>query len=336
MAKYIFVTGGVVSSLGKGITASSLGRLLKNRGLKITIQKFDPYINVDPGTMSPYQHGEVFVTDDGAETDLDLGHYERFIDISIDPANVEGYVYIDKDDIEGYNTSVDEPLKNVKITLHEIFSFTEEGGASSIDRGSVMVDENGHYNFSDLLPGFYMVSAELDDFVINERLTGFLPGNNSYNVSKLKPASVEGRIYYDSNNNNDYDAGEEMEDVKVDIIYKRIAIDGETVEDEILVDTMQTDVNGDYTATVDCGWSGTVRPRLEGFRFFPATMDYTDVQSDLVDQDYTARISFDSPSDYQVIVDSIWAPASGGGDVDDRSTDHRQIRRLFCFGLFYS
>ena len=80
MTKYIFVTGGVVSSLGKGIVAASLGRLLKNRGLKIAIQKFDPYINVDPGTMSPYQHGEVFVTDDGTETDLDLGHYERFID----------------------------------------------------------------------------------------------------------------------------------------------------------------------------------------------------------------------------------------------------------------
>ncbi|EPC69479.1 CTP synthetase, partial [Lacticaseibacillus paracasei subsp. paracasei Lpp126] len=83
MTKYIFVTGGVVSSLGKGIVAASLGRLLKNRGLKITIQKFDPYINVDPGTMNPYQHGEVFVTDDGAETDLDLGHYERFIDINL-------------------------------------------------------------------------------------------------------------------------------------------------------------------------------------------------------------------------------------------------------------
>lgn len=81
--KYIFVTGGVVSSIGKGIVAASLGRLLKNRGLKVTIQKFDPYINIDPGTMSPYQHGEVFVTDDGAETDLDLGHYERFIDINL-------------------------------------------------------------------------------------------------------------------------------------------------------------------------------------------------------------------------------------------------------------
>ncbi|MCR5231597.1 MAG: CTP synthase [Acholeplasmatales bacterium] len=81
--KYIFVTGGVVSSLGKGIAASSIGRILKNRGLKVFMQKFDPYINMDPGTMSPYQHGEVFVTDDGAETDLDLGHYERFIDESL-------------------------------------------------------------------------------------------------------------------------------------------------------------------------------------------------------------------------------------------------------------
>ncbi|WP_304129066.1 CTP synthase, partial [Gemella sanguinis] len=80
---YIFVTGGVVSSLGKGIVAASVGRVLKNRGLKVTLQKFDPYLNVDPGTMSPYQHGEVFVTEDGAETDLDLGHYERFIDVNL-------------------------------------------------------------------------------------------------------------------------------------------------------------------------------------------------------------------------------------------------------------
>ncbi|GLG01989.1 CTP synthase [Alicyclobacillus hesperidum subsp. aegles] len=94
-AKYIFVTGGVVSGLGKGITAASLGRLLKNRGLNVTIQKFDPYINVDPGTMSPYQHGEVFVTDDGAETDLDLGHYERFIDNDLSQANnvTSGRIY---------------------------------------------------------------------------------------------------------------------------------------------------------------------------------------------------------------------------------------------------
>ncbi|WP_326906723.1 CTP synthase [Sedimentibacter sp. MB31-C6] len=83
MPKYIFITGGVVSSLGKGITAASLGRLLKARGLNVTLQKFDPYLNVDPGTMSPYQHGEVYVTDDGAETDLDLGHYERIVDIDL-------------------------------------------------------------------------------------------------------------------------------------------------------------------------------------------------------------------------------------------------------------
>ena len=93
--KFIFITGGVVSSLGKGITASSLGLLLKQRGFSVTIQKFDPYINVDPGTMSPFQHGEVYVTDDGAETDLDLGHYERFLDVNMTKANntTTGQVY---------------------------------------------------------------------------------------------------------------------------------------------------------------------------------------------------------------------------------------------------
>lgn len=93
--KYIFVTGGVVSGLGKGITAASLGRLLKQRGYRVTLQKFDPYINVDPGTMSPYQHGEVFVTDDGAETDLDLGHYERFVDenLSVNSNVTTGKIY---------------------------------------------------------------------------------------------------------------------------------------------------------------------------------------------------------------------------------------------------
>src|SRR5690606_2666955 len=95
--KYIFVTGGVVSSLGKGIAAAWLGRLLVQRGLRVTLQKFDPYINVDPGTLSPFQHGEVYVTDDGAETDLDLGHYERFIDQSLSQANniTTGRIYQD-------------------------------------------------------------------------------------------------------------------------------------------------------------------------------------------------------------------------------------------------
>ena len=95
MAKHVFITGGVVSSLGKGITGASLGRLLKSRGLKVVIQKFDPYLNVDPGTMSPFQHGEVFVTEDGAETDLDLGHYERFVDENLnrDSNITSGSVY---------------------------------------------------------------------------------------------------------------------------------------------------------------------------------------------------------------------------------------------------
>ena len=93
--RHIFVTGGVVSSLGKGLTASSLGHLLRSRGLRVTMQKLDPYLNVDPGTMNPFQHGEVFVTDDGAETDLDIGHYERFLDVNLTAdANVTtGKVY---------------------------------------------------------------------------------------------------------------------------------------------------------------------------------------------------------------------------------------------------
>ena len=95
MTKYIFITGGVVSSLGKGIVAASLGRLLKARGFSVANQKFDPYINVDPGTMSPFQHGEVFVCDDGAETDLDLGHYERFTDTALGQINnvTSGRIY---------------------------------------------------------------------------------------------------------------------------------------------------------------------------------------------------------------------------------------------------
>ena len=87
MTKYIFVTGGVVSSVGKGIVAAAMGRMLKERGLQISVQKLDPYLNVDPGTMSPYQHGEVYVTEDGAETDLDLGHYERFTELRLTEAN---------------------------------------------------------------------------------------------------------------------------------------------------------------------------------------------------------------------------------------------------------
>ena len=95
MPKFIFVTGGVVSALGKGIASASLGYLMKTRGFSVTLQKCDPYLNVDPGTMSPFQHGEVFVTDDGAETDLDLGHYERFVDVDLSQDNnvTAGQIY---------------------------------------------------------------------------------------------------------------------------------------------------------------------------------------------------------------------------------------------------
>ena len=92
MARYIFVTGGVVSSLGKGLSSASLAYLLQSRGFKVRLRKLDPYLNVDPGTMSPFQHGEVFVTDDGAETDLDLGHYERFSGVSAKKSDNKGYV----------------------------------------------------------------------------------------------------------------------------------------------------------------------------------------------------------------------------------------------------
>src|SRR5512145_3069402 len=116
--KYIFITGGVVSSLGKGIAAASIGLLLKQRGLRVVIQKFDPYLNVDPGTMSPYQHGEVYVTDDGGETDLDLGHYERFLDQNLTRENsvTAGKVYqavIERERAGGYLGKTVQVVPNI-------------------------------------------------------------------------------------------------------------------------------------------------------------------------------------------------------------------------------
>ncbi|MEM0950793.1 MAG: CTP synthase [Cyanobacteria bacterium P01_H01_bin.74] len=144
VTKYIFVTGGVVSSLGKGIVAASLGRLLRARGYKVSIQKFDPYINVDPGTMSPYQHGEVFVTNDGTETDLDLGHYERFIDTNLTRLNnvTAGRIYLDviskerRGDYLGGTVQIiphitDEIKHKIKEATHQLspdFLLIEVGG----------------------------------------------------------------------------------------------------------------------------------------------------------------------------------------------------------------
>ena len=135
MTKYIFVTGGVVSGLGKGITAASLGRLLKQRGLKVAAQKLDPYMNVDPGTMSPFQHGEVFVTDDGAETDLDLGHYERFIDENLTKLSnlTSGKVYSDVLACEragGYLGGTVQVIPHVTEAIKDfIYSSAEKSGA---------------------------------------------------------------------------------------------------------------------------------------------------------------------------------------------------------------
>lgn len=133
MAKHIFVTGGVTSSLGKGITTGALGRLLKNRGLKVAIQKLDPYINVDPGNMSPYQHGEVFVTEDGAETDLDLGHYERFIDVNLSKNSsiTTGKIYsavISKERRGEYDGSTVQVIPHITNEIKErIYQLGEEG-----------------------------------------------------------------------------------------------------------------------------------------------------------------------------------------------------------------
>ena len=136
--KYIFVTGGVVSGIGKGLTTASLGRLLKNRGYKVTIQKFDPYINVDPGTMSPYQHGEVFVTDDGAETDLDLGHYERFIDenLSINNSVTTGKIYwsvLNKERRGDYNGGTVQVIPHITNEIKERIYRVASGADGNVD-----------------------------------------------------------------------------------------------------------------------------------------------------------------------------------------------------------
>ena len=153
MTKYIFVTGGVVSSLGKGIVAASVGRVLKNRGLKVTLQKFDPYLNVDPGTMSPYQHGEVFVTEDGAETDLDLGHYERFIDVNLGQySNVTaGRVYSSIIEKERRGDYLGETVQVIPHVTNEIKSRVLLAGESS-DADVVITEIGGTTGDIESLP----------------------------------------------------------------------------------------------------------------------------------------------------------------------------------------
>ena len=133
MTKYVFVTGGVVSSLGKGIAAASLAAILESRGLKVTLLKLDPYINVDPGTLSPFQHGEVFVTEDGAETDLDLGHYERFISTKMRKANnfTTGQIYESVIRKERRGDYLGKTVQVIPHITNEIQAFIERGAASA-------------------------------------------------------------------------------------------------------------------------------------------------------------------------------------------------------------
>ena len=191
MAKYIFVTGGVVSGLGKGITAASLGRLLKARGLKVAAQKLDPYINVDPGTMSPYQHGEVYVTEDGAETDLDLGHYERFIDEDLTKFSnlTSGRVYwnvLNKERRGEYLGSTVQVIPHITNEIKEfVYRTGKETGADIVitEIGGTI----GDIESQPFLEAVRQISLEVgknDALFIHVTLVPFLHGSNEH---KSKP-----------------------------------------------------------------------------------------------------------------------------------------------------
>ncbi len=191
MTKYIFVTGGVVSGLGKGITAASLGRLLKSRGLKIMSQKLDPYINVDPGTMSPYQHGEVFVTEDGAETDLDLGHYERFIDENLNKYSnlTTGKVYWNVLSKERRGEYLGETIQVIPHITNEIKKFIYSVGEQS--NADVVITEiggtTGDIESQPFLEAIRQVSVEVgkENFIfIHVTLIPYIGSSGEY---KSKP-----------------------------------------------------------------------------------------------------------------------------------------------------
>lgn len=192
ITKYIFVTGGVVSGLGKGITAASLGRLLKARGLKVAAQKLDPYINVDPGTMSPYQHGEVYVTEDGAETDLDLGHYERFIDENLNKYSnlTTGKVYSNVLDKERRGDYLGETVQVIPHITNEIKSFIYEVGKHS-DADVVITEIGGtvgDIESQPFLEAIRQVSLEVgfeNSLFIHVCLVPYIKGSEEH---KSKPA----------------------------------------------------------------------------------------------------------------------------------------------------
>ena len=191
MAKYIFVTGGVVSGLGKGITAASLGRLLKARGLKVAAQKLDPYINVDPGTMSPYQHGEVFVTEDGAETDLDLGHYERFIDENLNRFSnlTSGKVYWNVLNKERRGEYLGSTVQVIPHITNEIKEFVYRVGHET--DADVVITENGgtigdieSQPFLEAVRQISLEAGRQNSLFIHVTLVPYLHGSNEH---KSKP-----------------------------------------------------------------------------------------------------------------------------------------------------
>ncbi len=189
--KFIFVTGGVVSSLGKGIMASSIGQLLKNRGFKIFMQKFDPYINVDPGTMSPYQHGEVFVTEDGAETDLDLGHYERFIDenLSKESTITTGKIYSTVIDKERSGEYLGATIQVIPHITNEIKQRLKDAAVSS--KADVVITEiGGTVGDIESLPFLEAIRQTRRDIGFENTLyihTTLLPFLKAANEIKTKP-----------------------------------------------------------------------------------------------------------------------------------------------------
>ena len=191
MSKYIFVTGGVVSGLGKGITAASLGRLLKARGLKVAAQKLDPYINVDPGTMSPYQHGEVYVTEDGAETDLDLGHYERFIDENLNKFSnlTTGKVYWNVLNKERRGEYLGETVQVIPHITNEIKEFIYNCGKKT--NADVVITEiggtTGDIESQPFLEAIRQIAIEVgreNALFIHVTLVPFLRGSDEH---KSKP-----------------------------------------------------------------------------------------------------------------------------------------------------
>ena len=256
--KYIFITGGVVSGLGKGITAASLGRLLKNRGYKVVNQKFDPYINVDPGTMSPYEHGEVFVTDDGAETDLDLGHYERFTDENLtkNSSVTMGKIYqevLDRERRGDYLGKTVQVIPHVTGAIKErIYAFKD----SDIDiviteLGGTVGDIEG----LSLIESIRQVGIENkpeDVAYIHVTLLPYIHGSNElkskptqHSVKELQSLGLDVRLY--SEDNQELELKENIED-GIDFDpekNKDILAEEEVVAEDDLSDGYTEDVSDD-------------------------------------------------------------------------------------------